>query len=66
MAFFENMDPEIFRIIMKRQERERLERFNGEERKRFILRCASNGGMQHHSRRKRKVTLPTLSILDED
>lgn len=65
MAFFEGITREGFNAIMRRQERERLARFEGEERKRFMLRCASGGGMQHHSRRKKKITLPTLSFMDE-
>lgn len=66
MAFFEGITREGFHAIMRRQERERLERFDGEERKRFMLRCASGGGMQHHSRRKRKVTLPTLAFMKDE
>lgn len=66
MAFFEGITREGFNAIMRRQERERLERFDGEERKRFMLRCASGGGMQHHSRRKQKVTLPTLSFMKDE
>ena len=61
MAFFEGISREGFNVIMRRQERERLARFDGEERKRFMLRCASGGGMQHHSRRKIKVSLPKMS-----
>jgi hypothetical protein len=67
MAFFENITREGFNVIMRRQERERLERFHGEERKRFILRCASGGGMRHvKSRAKRKkITLPSLSFMED-
>lgn len=52
---------------VKRMEAERLERWHNdvEERKRFILRCASNGGMRHVSTKKVKVTLPKLSILEK-
>ncbi len=55
-------DPDRFRFFatMKRAERERLERFCGEERKRFILRCGSTG-MRHHSKLKPKVTLTKFS-----
>lgn len=65
MAFFEGISREGFYAIMRRQERKRMDRFTGEERKRFMLRCASNGGMQHHSRRKKKITLPKLSFMED-
>ena len=62
-------DPTRFEFfnMMKRRQAERLERMKSvEEQKRFILRCASNGGMQHQSRRKNmKVSLPKLSILEK-
>lgn len=60
-------DPSRFRFFetMKRAERERLERFYGdvEEKKRWMLRCASGGGMRHHTTRKKAkaVTLPVMS-----
>ena len=56
-------DPDRFKFFatMRRAERERLSRFVGEERKRFILRCASGGGMQNADRRKQKISLPTFS-----
>ena len=55
-------DAAIFFGRMKRAQRERLERFKGEERKRFMLRCASGGGMRHASKRKVAVTLPKMSL----
>lgn len=61
MAFFEGISREGFIAIMSQQEKKRMDRFHGEERKRFILRCASNGGMRHHTTRKVKVTLPKMS-----
>lgn len=66
MAFFEGITREGFYVIMRRKEKERLDRFHGEERKRFMLRCASSGGMRHHSKRKQKITLPTLSFMKEE
>lgn len=51
----------VFFGRLKRAQRERLERFKGEERKRFMLRCASGGGMRHASKRKVVVTLPKMS-----
>lgn len=56
-------DPDRFRFFatMKRAERERLARFVGEERIRFMLRCASGGGMQHAGRRSKKISLPSFS-----
>ena len=59
----ERDDPDRFKFFatMKRAERERLARFVGEERVRFMLRCASGGGMQHASRKKREITLPRFS-----
>lgn len=59
-------DPSRFEFFarLKRAQKERLERFgnDAEERKRFILRCASGGGMQSKMRRERiKVNLPKMS-----
>ena len=59
-------DPSRFAFFerIKRAERERLERMGDdvEERKRWMLKCASGGGMQHHSRKKNvKVSLAKMS-----
>lgn len=58
-------DPSRFRFFetMKRAQAERMERIYGdvEEKKRWMLRCATGGGMRHHSKRRPKITLPTLS-----
>lgn len=62
----ENTERAIFFARLNRAQRERLERFHGEERKRFMLRCASNGGMRHHSTRKIKITLPKITGLTSD
>ena len=58
-------DPDRFRFFneMKRREAERLERFynNSEERKRWMLKVATGGGMNGNGRRKKPVTLPKMS-----
>lgn len=60
-------DPDRFRFFneMKRKQQERLDRWkdDAEERKKFILRCASGGGMRHvKSRAKRAdISLPKMS-----
>lgn len=65
-------DPSRFKFFanMKRAERERLERYHGdvEERKRWILRCASGGGMQNVKRRNamKKITVAPLSWTKND
>ena len=63
-------DPTRFKFFneMKRRESERLKRFHGdtEERKRWMLKVASGGGMNGKGRRRVPVTLPKLSILEDE
>lgn len=57
-------DPSRFEFFrrMKQSEAERLERLETiEEKKRFVLRCASGGGMRHKSTKNPKVSLPKMS-----
>lgn len=61
-------DPTRFEFFnrMKKAQAERLKRMEDvEHRKRWVLACASGGGMRHHSVKKAKITLPKLKILED-
>jgi hypothetical protein len=58
-------DPDRFRFFheMKRREAERMERWNDvEERKKFILRCASGGGMRHVKSRAKRANVSLVKM----